>query len=89
MAVTTPTKLTAVVLGIAFASPSYAYLDPGTGSIILQSVLAGIAVAMGLLRFYWQQFKAFLANLVGSPSAQQGETASEEFEQDSDTQNEA
>ncbi len=89
MAVTTPTKFIAVVLGIAFASPSYAYLDPGTGSIILQSVLAGIAVAMGLLRFYWHRFKAFLANLVGSSSVQQGETAGEEFEQDSDAKKEA
>lgn len=48
------------------SSPSYAYLDPGTGSIILQSVLAGVAVAIGFLRFYWHRFKAFLSSLTGS-----------------------
>jgi hypothetical protein len=50
------------------SSPSHAYLDPGTGSIILQSALAGIAVAIGFLRFYWQRFKAFLSSLTGSTS---------------------
>jgi len=43
------------------AAPSHAYLDPGTGSIILQSVLAGIAVAMGVLRLYWYRLKAFFS----------------------------
>lgn len=41
------------------AEPSYAYIDPGTGSIILQSVLAGAAVAAGLLRTYWHRLRAF------------------------------
>ena len=47
------------------AAPSYAYLDPGTGSIILQSVLAGIAVAIGFVRLYWHKFKSFLSSLTG------------------------
>jgi hypothetical protein len=51
-----------IVLGCtALAAPSHAYLDPGTGSIILQSILAGIAVAMGILRFYWYRLKAFFS----------------------------
>ena len=86
MAVKTINKIAVLLTGVAIATPSYAYLDPGTGSVILQSLLAGIAVAMGLLRFYWHQFKAFLANLVGSSSEQPEQTA-EEFDQDSDTQN--
>lgn len=45
----------------ALAAPSHAYLDPGTGSIILQSILAGIAVAMGVLRLYWYRLKAFFS----------------------------
>ena len=61
---------TAIVATVALlaSSPSYAYLDPGTGSIILQSILAGIAVAIGFLRLYWQRFKAFLSSLTGSAS---------------------
>ena len=45
----------------ALAAPCHAYLDPGTGSIILQSILAGIAVAMGVLRPYWYRLKAFFS----------------------------
>jgi len=36
-------KILAVLLGVAIASPSHAYLDPGTRSVILKSLLAGIA----------------------------------------------
>lgn len=56
-----------VIVGCSFAAlPAHAYLDPGTGSIILQSLLAGIAVAIGVLRLYWQRFKSFLGSLTGS-----------------------
>ncbi len=56
---------TVAVLGLLIASTSHAYLDPGTGSIILQGLLASIAVAIGVLRRYWQQFKSFLAKRTG------------------------
>ncbi len=57
--------LTVATLGLLIAAPSHAYLDPGTGSIILQGLLAGTAVGIGLLRRYWQQFKSFLAKRTG------------------------
>lgn len=68
------------------SSPSYAYLDPGTGSIILQSILAGIAVAIGFLRFYWQRFRAFLSSLTGSANQGSGNDK-HEIAPDSDTGN--
>ena len=71
---------------VVFASPSYAYLDPGTGSIILQSILASIAVAIGVLRFYWHGFKAFLANVLGS-SGRGRNDAGEALDTDSEPQN--
>jgi len=69
--------LTVVAACLAFSSPAYAYLDPGTGSIILQSILAGIAVAMGMLRLYWHRFKSFVANLTGKTRNQQSEESQE------------
>jgi hypothetical protein len=65
----------------ALAAPCHAYLDPGTGSIILQSILAGIAVAMGVLRLYWYRLKAFFS----------GKSAASEVpgEQDAETQKES
>jgi len=65
-------KLFCVALTLVlYSAPGYAYLDPGTGSIILQSVLAGFAVAIGVLRLYWHRFKAYISGLTGaSPSAE-------------------
>lgn len=39
---------------------AFAYLDPGTGSVLLQGVLGGI-VAIGLvLKLYWHRFLRLL-----------------------------
>jgi hypothetical protein len=45
------------------SSKSYAYIDPGTGSIILQAILAAIAGAIGYLTFFWQKTKAFFKKI--------------------------
>jgi hypothetical protein len=34
----------------------WAYLDPGTGSMIIQLLLGGIAGAAIVLKLYWQRF---------------------------------
>lgn len=39
-------------------SPVHAYLDPGTGSMILQVVLGGIAGVAILGKLFWNRFKA-------------------------------
>ena len=44
---------------ISYTSPAYAYLDPGTGSMLLQGLIAGLAVIMSFLSIYWQKVKAF------------------------------
>lgn len=41
------------------SNSAYAYLDPGTGSILIQSFLAGVAVAIGVVRAYWYRIKSF------------------------------
>jgi hypothetical protein len=46
-----------------FSSAAHAYLDPGTGSILVQSLLAGIAGAVAVIGLYWQRVKAFFVNL--------------------------
>jgi hypothetical protein len=34
----------------------WAYLDPGTGSMVLQLLLGGIAGAAIVIKLYWQRF---------------------------------
>ena len=36
---------------------AFAYLDPGTGSIILQSILGAIAAGASYCAIYWQKIK--------------------------------
>lgn len=58
----------AVVIWLAlnlagFSAAAHAYLDPGTGSILVQSLLAGIAGAVAVVSLYWQRVKAFFVNM--------------------------
>jgi hypothetical protein len=41
-------------------SNSHAYLDPGTGSIILQAILGFIAAAAATMSIYWAKFKSII-----------------------------
>ena len=44
--------------------PAHAYLDPGTGSIILQAILGFIAASIATLSFYWNKVKLFFIKLI-------------------------
>jgi len=44
---------------ILYASPAYAYLDPGAGSMLVQGLIGGFAVAMSFISLYWQKVKSF------------------------------
>ncbi len=43
------------------ASPAYAYLDPGTGSILVQALLAGLAVASAAVAAFWTRIRQLFA----------------------------
>ena len=50
----------AVMLVGASTSSAQAYLDPGTGSIILQVLLGGVAGLALACKLYWQKFITML-----------------------------
>jgi hypothetical protein len=50
----------AAMICFAVTTPAYAYLDPGTGSLILQAVIGVIAGALVALRIYWDRVKSFI-----------------------------
>jgi len=54
--------LAIIAFTVGFISPAYAYLDPGTGSIILQGVIGGIAAGAAVIGLYWQKVKAFVSS---------------------------
>jgi len=62
-----------ILLGSAaflfFTGPAWAYLDPGTGSMMLQLLLGGIVGAMVVGKVYWHRFRGFVTSLFsGKPS---------------------
>tara|TARA_B100000989_G_scaffold274527_1_gene233402 strand:- start:1234 stop:1446 length:213 start_codon:yes stop_codon:yes gene_type:complete len=55
--------LNTIVLFFFLISNAYAYLDPGSGSIILQAILGFIAASLATISFYWSKLKIFLNKL--------------------------
>ncbi|WP_342348289.1 hypothetical protein [uncultured Nitrospira sp.] len=45
-----------IVIVFGFEGLALAYLDPGTGSMVLQLLLGGIAGAVVILKLYWRRF---------------------------------
>ncbi|TDI58541.1 MAG: hypothetical protein E2O92_09620 [Alphaproteobacteria bacterium] len=48
-----------MVLSVTAIAPAQAYLDPGTGSIILQLILGGVAGVMVVMKLYWHRLLSF------------------------------
>ena len=44
---------------LIFSKDVYAYLDPGTGSYMLQMLVAGFAAAFFVIKHYWYRIKQF------------------------------
>ena len=53
--------VSAVVFLAAFdpGHPAHAYLDPGTGSILLQMLLGGVAGGIVIVKLYWHRLTSF------------------------------
>lgn len=52
-------------LFISIPTPAYAYLDPGTGSMALQLIIAGLLGAIFTIKTWWRTFIAFCSRLIG------------------------
>ncbi len=56
------TVATAIAVNLALTSPAFAYIDPGTGTMLLQ--IAGAMIAAGL--FYLRSARLWLGRLFGA-----------------------
>lgn len=57
------------------ATPAHAYLDPGTGSMILQVLLGGIAGALVVVKLYWKKIKRFFLRTPAGEAGTENEHA--------------
>ena len=60
-----------VIAGSAVSLPAHAYLDPASGSLVLQLVLGGFAGLALLIKLYWHKLKDALGLSKEKPEAEQ------------------
>jgi hypothetical protein len=59
----TSVALLGAIATLFFTGPAWAYLDPGTGSMMLQLLLGGVAGAMVVGKLYWQRLREVVTSL--------------------------
>lgn len=52
-------KLLFIILLVFSSMPAMAYLDPGTGSYLIQFLLAGIFGFIFYMKLYWAKIKSY------------------------------
>ncbi len=56
-------SLTSLLLFFLMSNNAFAYLDPGTSSIILQAILGFLAAIGATITLYWNKLKIFLKKI--------------------------
>jgi len=61
-------KLLSLIMFLYFIpmDNAYAYLDPGSGSMLLQLLLGGVAGLAVVFKLYWAQFKDSIHKIFGA-----------------------
>jgi hypothetical protein len=68
-----PELASAAVSATGGAEPALAYIDPGTGSFLVQALIAALAGAAVTIRLYWSNIKSFFGG-----SASEAESADDD-----------
>lgn len=59
---------------LAFPKNSYAYLDPGSGSYLLQLLIAGLLAASFTVKSFWRNVLGFFTGLFSKKKKDAGNT---------------
>jgi hypothetical protein len=62
----------ATLIWLLAPQPAHAYLDPGSGSYLLQLALAALLGILLSLRLFWGRIKAFLRRVAGKEKDEEG-----------------
>ena len=60
-----------------------AYLDPGSGSFLIQLLLGGLVGLLLVVKTFWGRIRLFFANLMGKKPAVHEETGPDEYDEQS------
>ena len=61
--ISTNTFFICTLLYLVMPHNAHAYLDPGTGSLILQAIIVGFIGAVATAKLWYGRFKGFIARL--------------------------
>ncbi|MBN1688981.1 MAG: hypothetical protein JW893_07760 [Candidatus Omnitrophica bacterium] len=53
-----------VLVNVLVQAKAFAYLDPGSGSYLIQIILAGLLAASFTIKAFWKNVKDFFRNLL-------------------------
>ena len=59
-----------VIFVLASMQPAHAYLDPGTGAMVLQLLLGGLAGMLLAVKLYFSKIKSLWGGLFGGKNAE-------------------
>ena len=59
----------AAVAALLYVPQAHAYLDPVTGSMIIQGLIGAIAGAAVAIKLYWRRLKSWYARVKGNEDA--------------------
>ena len=65
----------AVAVILADTGRAHAYLDPGTGSIILQAIIGGLAMVAVTARLYWHKILVFFGRRPAATGSEESSDA--------------
>jgi hypothetical protein len=46
---------------VSVSLPAYAYIDPGTGSLIIQAIIGAVAAIGVTIKIFWHRLKIFFS----------------------------
>lgn len=76
--------LSVLATGALVSTSAHAYLDPGSGSMLLQIILGGIGGLVVLVKLYWHRLLVLLGRAEEDNNDMVLEEASEQPEDDTD-----
>ena len=66
------TLIMPALLYLPFHQVLHAYIDPGTGSIVLQAVIGALVGGLVAIGLFWNRIKAFVRNLFSRSKKSEG-----------------
>jgi hypothetical protein len=58
-------SITGIYVPLLFADSAYAYIDPGTGSMLVQAVIAAVAAVSVSIGVFRHRLRSFFCRLFG------------------------